>query len=420
MMPLWTLASKSLWNRRGTAALTFASLMLATTLLIGVERLREEARSGFYSAVSGTDLIVGARTSPVQLLLASVFGIGDVSANVAYASYERITRHPLVAWGIPIALGDSHRGFRVIGTSNAYPEHFRYGRGEALSFAQGRWATDLFDVVLGAGVASALGHELDSKLVLSHGTQEISFANHEALPFRVVGILEPTATPVDRALYVSLEAIEAIHLGWESGVQLPGREIDAASARAEQLEPASITAFLLGLKSRVAVFRVQQGINAYPNEALTAVLPAVAMQQFFSVVGIAEDALLVVSAFVVLVGLAGMMTTLLAGLSERRREMAILRAVGARPWHVLALLSIESLVLTTLSAVAGLACVQALVFLLGPLFEAAVGVRLAAGLPSLREWALVGAIITAGTLVSLFPGILAYRRSLSDGLTVRV
>ena len=196
--------------------------------------------------------------------------------------------------------------------------------------------------------------------------------------------------------------------------------MDAAWARAAELTPDSVTAFLLGLKSRAAVFRIQQAVNVYPEEALTAILPGVAMQQFFSLVGIAEDALLVVSAFVVLVGLAGMMTMLLATLSERRREMAILRSVGARPIHVFALLVAESLLLTLLGALFGLLAVQALVLATGPLLEAFAGIRFLPGLPSPREWQLVGAVIAGGMLVSLVPGVMAYRRSLADGLTIRI
>ncbi|MEE4301168.1 MAG: ABC transporter permease [Pseudomonadales bacterium] len=420
MTGLTGLAARSVWNRRGTALLTIVSLTLAVTLLIGVEKIRTEARDGFYAAVSGTDLIVGARSNPVQLLLASVFRIGDAPANVDYETYRRISGHPLVDWSVPISLGDSHRGYRVLGTNDAYIERYRYGRDRALALREGAWFDDLFDVVLGAEVAAELGYGLGRELVLSHGTQALSTAEHDTLPFRVSGILERTGTPIDRTLHVSLEAIEAIHIGWESGVKLPGREIGADAARAADLTPETVTAFLLGLKSRAAVFRIQQAVNVYPQEALTAILPAVAMQQFFSLVGIAEDALLVVSAFVVLVGLAGMMTMLLATLSERRREMAILRSVGARPVHVFALLVAESLLLTVIGAVLGLLLVQALVLGTGPLLEAFAGIRFQAGLPSPREWQLVGAVIVGGSLVSLVPGVMAYRRSLADGLTIRI
>ncbi len=287
MIGLAGLAARSLWNRRGTALLTVISLTLAVTLLIGVEKIRTEARDGFYAAVSGTDLIVGARSNPVQLLLASVFRIGDAPANVDYETYQRISGHPLVAWSVPISLGDSHRGYRVLGTSDAYIEHFRYGREQALTVREGVWFDDLFDVVLGAEVAAELGYALDRELVLSHGTQATASSQHDALPFRVSGILARTGTPVDRTLHVSLEAIEAIHIGWETGVQLPGQEIGADAARAADLTPGSVTAFLLGLKSRAAVFRIQQRSTSI-RRALTAILPAVAMQQFFSLVGIAE------------------------------------------------------------------------------------------------------------------------------------
>ena len=420
MIGLSGLALQSLWNRRGTALLTLLSLTLAVTLLIGVEKIRTEARDGFYASVSGTDLIVGARTSPVQLLLASVFRLGDAPANVSYDTFELISSHPLVAWSIPISLGDSHRGYRVLGTNDAYYEHFRFSRGQRLTVTEGAWFDDLFDVVLGAEIAAELGYAVDDSLILSHGTQAVSFADHDALPFRVSGVLARTGTPVDRTLHVSLEAIEAIHIGWESGVQLPGQEVAADAARAADLRPGSVTAFLLGLQSRAAVLRVQQAVNVYPQEALSAILPAVAMQQFFSLVGVAEDALLIVSAFVVLVGLAGMMTMLLATLSERRREMAILRSVGARPVHVFALLVAESLLLTVIGAALGLLCVQLLILGTGPLLEALAGIRFEAGLPTLREWQLLAAVIGGGTLVSLVPGVLAYRRSLADGLTVRL
>lgn len=420
MSTLLHLALRSLWNRRGTAALTFLSLTLAVTLLLGVEKVRTEARNGFYSAVSGTDLIVGARTSPVQLLLASVFRIGDPTANIDWETYERISSHPLVAWRIPISLGDSHRGFRVVGTTNEYYEHFRFGEGRALEMADGVWFDDLFDVVLGAEVAQAFGYAVGDSLVLSHGTQALSHAQHDQLPFRVSGILAATGTPVDRSLHASLEAIEAIHIGWEAGVRLPGQEVDETAARTAELAPQSITAMMLGLQSRSAVFRMQQAINVYPQEPLTAILPAVAMNQFFSIIGIAEDALLVVSGFVVLVGLAGMMTMLLATLSARRREMAILRSIGARPRHVLLLLFCEAVLMTVVAAVAGVAAVQFVLLAFGPALEALAGIRFSAGAPSTREWQLLGAVVAGGTLVSLVPGVIAYRRSLVDGLTPRL
>lgn len=420
MRALAGLALRSLWNRRVTAGLTLLSLALAVTLLIGVEKVRTEARDGFYAAVSGTDLVVGARTAPVQLLLASVFRIGNAQANLSFESFELISAHPLVAWSIPLSLGDSHRGFPVLGTTDAYLEHFRYGDEAALRLEDGRWFEGLEHAVLGAEVARRLDLALGAELELTHGTRDVGFAAHDELHFEVVGILAPTGTPVDRTVHVSLEAIEAMHHGWEAGVPMPGRDVDVHDLDPAELAPEQITAFMLGLTSRSGLFTIQQAVNRYQGEALVAILPAVTMAEFFSLVGMAEDALLLVSAFVVLVGLAGMMTMLLATLAERRREMAILRAVGARPAHVLVLLVTESLLLTVLGACVGLLCVQGLVLVFGPLLADVAGVRFSPGLPTAREWMLVGAVVASGTLVSFVPAVTAYRRSLADGLTIRL
>ncbi len=157
-MPILTLALKSLLNRRFTALLTLLSIALSVALLLGVERVRSETRASFSSTISGTDLIVGARSGPVQLLLYSVFRIGNATNNISWQSYQDIAAHPKVAWTVPISLGDSHRGFRVLGTTPGYFDHYRYARDRRLEFAAGARFDDLFDAVLGAEVADALGY----------------------------------------------------------------------------------------------------------------------------------------------------------------------------------------------------------------------------------------------------------------------
>mgnify|MGYP001075424993 CR=1 FL=1 len=257
-MAILSLAWKSLLNRRFTALLTVMSIALSVTLLVGVERLRTEARASFANTLSGTDLIVGARSGPVQLLLYSVFRIGDATNNISWQSYQDIAAHPKVAWTVPISLGDSHRGFRVLGTSAAYFEHYRYGRDRRLAIDEGQPFADLYDAVLGAQVADELGYKIDDAIILAHGASDVSFARHDDKPFRVAGILARTGTPVDRTVHVSLEAIEAIHIDWQSGAPIPGLAISADQARAMDLTPKAITAALVGLESKVTTFQVQR------------------------------------------------------------------------------------------------------------------------------------------------------------------
>jgi putative ABC transport system permease protein len=419
-MAIFSLAWKSLINRRFTVALTVLSIALSIALLIGVERLRTETRASFANTISNTDLIVGARSGPVQLLLYAVFRIGDATNNISWASYQAVARHPGVAWTVPLALGDSHRGFRVLGTTKGYFEHYRFARDRGLAFASGRPFRDLYDAVVGAEVAQSLSYRPGDRIVVAHGASDVSFARHQDSPFRVVGVLERTGTPVDRTVHVALEAIEAIHTDWQQGAPVRGASTTVDEARVMDLQPQAITAALVGLKSKTATFRVQRFINDYPEEPLTAILPGVALSQLWSLIGIAENALLIVSGFVVIVGLFGMMVALLTGLNERRREMAILRSVGARPAHVFALIMGEAGFLTLLGVLLGLLLLYAMLLIGQPMVESRFGISVPIGAPSHHEWILMGTVLMAGCLVGSIPSYRAYRLSLADGLSLRV
>ncbi len=421
-MYLLRLALASLNNRRFTAVLTVFAIALSVCLLLAVERIRTETRASFASTISGTDLIVGARSGSVNLLLYSVFRIGNATNNIRWDSYQQLAGHPQVKWAIPLSLGDSHRGYRVLGTSPAYFEHYRYGRQQPLQLAEGRaFADDPFEVVLGAEVAQSLGYRLDAQIVLAHGVAKVSLVQHDDKPFRVVGILRRTGTPVDRTLHINLAGMEALHVDWRGGVPARGAgRVSAEQARALDLQPQQITAVLLGLNSRIATFALQREINQYRGEPLLAVLPGVALQELWSLMGTAEQALFVVSLFVVLTGLIGMLTAILTSLNERRREMAILRSVGARPWHIAGLLVIEAFALALAGAVLGLALLYVGIAVAQAPLQQLYGLYLPFGWPSGYEWCLLGAILLAAVLMGAVPAWRAYRQSLADGLSIRL
>lgn len=420
MTPLWYLTRRSIANRGLTVVLTIVAVALSVALLLGVERLRSDAREGFAQTISGTDLVVGARSGAVQLLLYSVFHIGDATNNVSWKSIQAIAEHPQVDWLVPLTLGDSHRGFRVVGTTAEFFERYRYAADRALRFEAGRSFDDVFEAVIGAEVAARLGYAVGDAIVVAHGAGDVGFARHDDKPFTVAGVLARTGTPVDRSVLVSLEGIEAIHLDWAGGARMPGLNIPAEQVRRFDLAPKEVTAALVGLKSRVAVFRVQRHINTYPDEPLTAVLPGATLQQLWGIIAIAERALLAVSALVVLVGLAGLVAVVTASLGERRRELAILRSMGAGPRHVFALLALESLVIGVAGCVLGVLVVQAAALLAGPWLQAQHGLLLSARWLSPTEWMLLAGVLAATLLASLVPGLRAYRYSLADGMTIRI
>ena len=420
-MKTLSLALRSLANRRTTALLTLCAIAVSVALLLGVQKLRTAARDGFANTVSGVDLIVGARSGQINLLLYSVFRVGDATANVSWETYQKVARRSDVAWTIPLSLGDSHRGYRVLGTNLDYFRHYRFAGGRELAFESGKPFADLYDAVLGAEVARALGYKVGDSVVIAHGLGNVSFAQHEDKPFRIVGILARTGTPVDRTVHVSLEAITAIHVDWQSGMRaLPGGRVDAEAARAMDLTPDSITAFMVGMQNRVMTFGLQRAVNEYRQEALLAIMPGVALTQLWNLVGIADTALMIVAAFVVLAGLLGLLTAILTSLNERRREMAILRSVGARPRHVFTLLVTEAGLLAVGGVAAGVALCYGLMYAAKPLLERRFGLFLEPGGLTGYDIGLLAAIVAAALVMGALPAWRAYRNTLADGLTPRV
>jgi len=432
MNRLLSIARQSAWNRRSTLVWVVVSLALATALLWTLERLRHDIRSSFSQSVSGVDLIVGARSSPVQLMLFSVFHIGSVPQSMSMDSVRQLAQHRSVSWVVPLSLGDSHRGFPVMGTTPVYFQHFAYGDKQPLVLQQGAVFADtldgLYEAVIGAEVARNMGYSLGQSITLGHGLhgdhghdQEGQESDeHADKPFKVVGILAPTGTPVDRTVHVSLQALEALHLGWVAGTPMPGGQIPADQARKFNLQPEEVTAALVGLKSRAAVFNVQRFVNLYEAEALMGVMPGVALGELWSVLGLGENALLAVSALVALVSVVSLMAVVLAGLNERRRELAVLRAVGAAPRHVLSLLTLEGLWVTCSGVLLGVLLAHAGMALATPWLQQSLGIRLQLATPLPTQWALVAGVLWAGLLASLGPAWRAYRLSLADGLSPRV
>jgi putative ABC transport system permease protein len=414
------LAIKSAWNRRFTLSLIVIAVALSTMLLLGVDRARTSARESFSQTVSATDLIVGARTGAIQLLLYSVFHLGDATNNVDWKSYQAIASHPDVAWSIPISLGDSHRGFPVLGTTADYFRFFRYGAKQPLRFARGRPFEGIFEAVVGNTVARKLKYKLGDTIILSHGTSGVNLVKHADKPFTVVGILADTGTPVDRTVHVGLKAIEAIHLDWSGGAPIPGVSIPEKYVTKFDLTPKTITAALIGLKSRIAVFRVQRYVNEFKAEPLMAALPGVALDQLWEVMSVAERALLFTSAMVVAASLAGLVAVLLAGLGERRRELAILRSVGAGPRQILLLIMGESLFVTLAACATGLLALDILTWISSPWIQSRYGLTLSNDPITANELMVLAAILIAAAIASTIPALKAYRQTLVDGLTPRI
>jgi len=414
------LAFRSLWNRKITTSLTVLTIAMSISLLIGIERIRQSTRQSFESTVSGVDMIVGARSAPMNLLLYSVFRIGNPTNNVDWKTFLSIREDKRIKWSVPISLGDSHKGYRVIGTTPEYFEHIGYGGGKKLQLASGQVFTNEFEAVIGHTVAQKLNYQLNQEIVLSHGTGEVSFQDHADKKFKIVGILQPTGTPADQGIHVSLRSIEALHVDWMEGAPpMTGKGLTAEEALKLDLEPKTISAFFVGVHKKIALLGLRRSINENTDEALTAIMPGATLMEMWSMLSFVESALLAVSVLVFVSGLIAMLLSLISTLNERRREMAILRSVGASHRFVFQLLVFESLVLTVLGAVTGVLATYLILFLIQPVLESRLG--LSVGMLTIGQTEIVYllSMILVSVLVGLIPGYFAYRKSLLDGLTVR-
>ncbi|MCP4075278.1 MAG: FtsX-like permease family protein [Gammaproteobacteria bacterium] len=418
-MRLLPLTLKSAWNRRLSLSLTILSIAISVMLLLGVDQVRKEAKRNFINTISQTDLIVGARSGPLNLLLYSVFRIGNATNNLSWQSFEEISTHPKVKWAIPLSLGDSHRGFRVLGTNQDYFKHYKFGGKRHIELAEGKVFDHVYEAVLGATVANQLNYKLGDNIVLSHGLSSARFADHDDKPFRVIGILKKTGTPVDRTVHVPLEGISAIHIDWQSGSRSPLR-LNAEQTLNMNLKPKEITAFMLGLKKRIQTFRVQREINNYDQEPLLAILPGATLSTLWGLLSNFETILLVISAFVLVAGLIGMLTTIISSLNERRREMAILRAIGAHPYHILLLFLLETLIIASLGILMGVILLYSMLIAVNPLIVDWIGISLQITFLDWQQLTLLAVILVVAILISLIPGIIAYRHSLQDGLMLRL
>ncbi|MDX2261009.1 MAG: FtsX-like permease family protein [Gemmatimonadales bacterium] len=453
------LALRSLRNRRLTTILTVLSIALSVALLVGVETVRRGIRESFAGTIRGTDLIVGARGGSQQLLLSSIFGLGSPAGSIEWSTYQKWSRHPAVKWTIPISLGDSYYGYRVVGTTSAFFEHYKFRNDGRVTAAEGRLLEGDKDVVVGIEVAKARKLSLGSEVTLTHGLRGTGISDHEEHPFTVVGILARTSTPIDRSVFITLEGIEGMHEGmpaespdgWAQPkfaplqrpgssapppspaatpaiTSMPGAEPPPPSPVAQAMPGADahadhghkLTAFLLGAKARAASLMLQRQMNTDRVEPLTAILPAVALTELWRSIGYAEDGARIITGAVLLVGLLGMLVALYSTLQERRREMAILRSLGAGPGRIAALLVLESGLLAFLGAVVGLVLVYGLLFVGQGLAETHFGVYIPITAPQTLEWFYLGGVVVAGILVGLIPAWRAYRNTLQDGLTIRL
>ena len=338
------LAIQSALARKGALLIMVLSTAISVAILLGVLKIRDDAKTSFSNAISGVDLVLGSKGSPAELILYSVFHLGKPTNTIPARLENDIAAIMAVDWIVPIQLGDSYRNYPVVGTNALFFEKVK-AQGRPLVIQTGKALTspESFDVVLGSRVAKSLGLALSNQIAIAHGSGSGPKKDHSDSPFKVVGILAATGTPIDQALYISTEAFDALHEISDSG-QLQFAKLDPNSR---------VNAFFIGLKSRGSIFSVRRQIDDLKNANLMAVMPGVALDDLWSTMEVAENALILIAYGVLLTTILGITATLLIALDNRRRELAILRAIGAKPPQILFFILMEAFIVCIIGILAG-------------------------------------------------------------------
>lgn len=392
---IFRLAIRSLLNRRFSAAVCIIMVALSTLALLAVDTVYRGTQSAFGRSVQGIDLIVGAPTGDINLLLFSAFHVGAPSRALSWQSFTHWREADGVSSAVPLMLGDSHRGFRVIGTDSSLFDYLKQQHSNT-PFAEGETFTHVFDITLGHEVARKLDYQLGDQLTLSHGLGTRSFQQHKDRSFTVTGILALTGTPIDKTLQISTDAIEAIH--W-TPAKLATLAVQPMIGEVNALQPESLSAFYLTLDSKFKTFQVQRAINQNNTEPMQAILPGVAITQLWAMLDWVEAALLSLGLLAAILAAIGVSMALLGHLDRRIAEFQLLQILGARRRFIFSLLGFEAAALV----VAGM--------LLGTTLT--IGLERVLSSVAQNHWGLYWpldinstAIAVAGTIVPLASGVL--------------
>lgn len=400
-MKTLSLSWRYLWARPLASALNLLLLGLGLAAITLVLLVRTQLDRAFERDLAGIDAVVGAKGSPLQLILSGVFHIDVPPGNIPLREAQALARDVRVAQLIPLSLGDSYRGYRIVGTTHDYPAHY------GAQLAQGRWWAQPLEAVLGAQVARAAGLQVGMQFAGAHGLGEGGSA-HEGQPYTVSGVLAPCACVLDRLVLTATESVWLLH---------EHEQADDAESRRVLEEEREITLALLRYRSPLAAVTFPR----YVNEAtgLQAAAPALEITRLLRLVGVGTDVLRGFAAVLLLSAGLSVFIALWGALRERRADLALLRLLGAPPRRLAGLLLCEALWLAGLATVLGLAAGHGLTALLGWMLEQDRSLPLSGAVWLAQELWVPALALTVAALAALLPVWAAYRSEAAPLLNER-
>ncbi len=376
-----------------TTALSIMLLSIGVGMVSFIVMVSEQLNDRFNRDIRGIDMVVGAKGSPLQLILSAVYQIDNPTGNIPLAETARIQKHPLIKYSIPLSYGDSYKGFRIVGTDTMYLNHFK------ATFKEGSAWKKSMDVVLGSTVADRLGMKLGSHFHGTHGFEEEGHA-HEEVHYNVVGVLEQTNTVADRLILTSTESVWDIH----------HHESEHDHAEHEE-EPAEITALLVKFKSPMGIMQVPRFINE--KTSMQAALPAIEINRLYELMGIGFSTLRAIGILIMIIAALSVFISLLNSLKERKHELALMRSLGASPTKLFGLVVQESLLLCFVGYLFGIILGRVAIMMLSSFGEEQFHFGVSQACISTVEIWLLPFTLAVGLVAAIIPAIRAYRSDIS-------
>ena len=396
-MTLAHIVAKSLRQHMLSTIVTALGIALATGLLMAVWVVKSQSNKSFTGVAGGFDAVLGARSAKLQLVLNSIFHLEDSPGNVAWADFEEIRKHPAVMFALPVAVGDNYRGFRLVGTTTNLFTEVEISAGHKHKMSAGRaFNAGFAEAVVGSFASQQLGLKVGDKFHPYHGLLYDEKQQH-AETYVVTGILAPSNTPADRVIWIPLEGLQ----------NMKGHAAQAAS---------EISSVLVKLRSAMAGKQLDTLYNKQGTRLTFAWPVAQVISQLFEKLGWFDRVLALIAWLVALVASASILVSLYNSMNERRREIAILRALGARRADIFGAVILESSAIATIGALAGFAVYFVIVSAAAAIIRAQVGVVINpwAG-DAVLLWAPAG-IIALGAFAGIVPAVKAYRTDVAENL----
>ncbi len=493
-MSIFSLVIKNILQRKFSVFLTVISVSLGVALIASTLAIKHEVEKNFNQSNVGYEMIVGAKGSAMQLVLNTVFMLGDPVGNISFDVYDSLRNDRRVALALPYALGDNYRGFKIVGSTDELFSDFQYKVGQTFSFREGSSFEphSNFQAVLGHETAKSTGLKIDDQFVATHGLQESGEGvghKHEDTPFKVVGILNPTGTTSDKVIFTTVESVWAVHeheMGHaghddhidgqdhhheehashedhtehthkedththhhdeeheehakhdhhqehhhageehaaDEGAEHHASEHHASKIHTEHHTITDLTAILVKVRSPLFALQLYKQINDAP--IAQAAIPAREINNLFQIIGNIDWAFLLITFLVIVVALIGMMVAIYNSLYERRREISIMRALGAHRSKIFGIITLEAFTISFLGAFLGLLLSKALSMGLKSYILQTTGVEISinlitmmniAGIALPIELLLLVGVSVIGALVAMLPAFDAYKTDVSRNLS---